>query len=130
MASLRSSRDSSAPDTLGANPPSSPTLTAVVSMIGNAISRLTVLAVLLGNDLLEDVVSLGSHLHGLGEGAGSSWEQHELLEGKSVTGVLTTVDDVESRGGEDVWGLDTSKLGNVLVEWDTLNISTFVISKI
>ena len=83
-------------------------------------SRLTVLSVLLSDDLLEDVVGLGTHLHGLGERAGTGGEKHELLEGKSVTGVLSTVDDVESGGGEDVRGLDTSELGNVLVKRDTL----------
>jgi len=34
--------------------------------------------------------------------------------------VLSTVDDVESRGGEDVGGLDAGELGDVLVKRDTL----------
>jgi len=34
--------------------------------------------------------------------------------------VLSTVDDVEGRGGEDVRGLNASELSDVLVERDTL----------
>lgn len=66
------------------------------------------------------MVGLGSHLHGLGEGRSTSWEQHELLERKSVTSVFTTVDDVEGWGWEDVRGLDASEVSEVLVERNTL----------
>lgn len=81
---------------------------------------LTVLSVLLGDDLLEDVVGLGTHLHGLGKGRSAGREEHELLESQSVTGVLSAIDDVESRGGEDVRGLDTGEFGDVLVKRDAL----------
>ena len=66
------------------------------------------------------MVALGTHLHGLGERAGAGGQDHELLESESVTGVFTTVDDVEGGAREDVRGLNTSELGNVLVKWDTL----------
>ena len=79
-----------------------------------------VLAVLLGDDLLEDVVGLRAHLHGLGEGRSTSGEEHELLEGKRVASVLTTVDDVEGGAGEDVGGLDAGELSEVSIEGEAL----------
>jgi hypothetical protein len=66
------------------------------------------------------VVSLGTDLHGLSEGGSSNGEQHELLEGELVPGVRTTVDDVECGSWKDVGRFDTSELGQVLVEGDTL----------
>lgn len=78
-------------------------------------------SVLLLDDVLESVVSLGTHLHGLVEVLGSGGEEHEFLEGKGVTGVRSSVDDVESGDGKDVRGLDTGELGEVDVEGDTLN---------
>lgn len=42
---------------------------------------------------------LGTDLHGLAERRGSRGQDHELLEGQPVSGVLATVDDVESRHG-------------------------------
>jgi hypothetical protein len=66
------------------------------------------------------VVSLGTHLDGLGERGGTGGEKHELLESKSVTSVGSTVDNVEGRAGEDVRGLDTSEGSDPLVEGNTL----------
>jgi hypothetical protein len=81
---------------------------------------LTVNAVFLRDDLLEGVVDLSAHLHGLGERLGAGGEEHELLEGEGVTGVGSTVDDVKGRAGEDEGGLDTGNLGEVLVEGNAL----------
>lgn len=83
-------------------------------------SQLTVNAVLLGDDLLEDVVSLGTELQGLAEGSSTSGEEHELLEGESVTGVRTSVDDVEGRDGENERLSDTGKGSEVFVKGETL----------
>ena len=69
------------------------------------------------------MVALGTHLHGLGEGASTGRKEHELLESKGITSVFTTVDNVESGARENVRRLDTGELSNVLVEWDTLTIS-------
>ena len=66
------------------------------------------------------MVSLGTDFHGFSEGGSSNGEQHELLEGEFVSGMGTTVDDVECGGREDVGWLDASELGQVLVEGDTL----------
>jgi hypothetical protein len=85
--------------------------------------ELTINTVLLGDDLLQDVVSLGTHLDGLGERGSTSGEDHELLESKSVTSVGTTVDDVESGAGENVRGLDTGEGSDPLVKGDTLFVS-------
>lgn len=78
-------------------------------------------SVLLLDDVLEGVVGLGTHLHGLVEVLGSGGEEHELLEGEGVTGVRSTVDDVHGGDGEDVRRLDTGELGEVDVERDTLH---------
>lgn len=121
---MRRSRDSSAPETLGAKPPSSPTLAAGSQLCSDEkLGELTINTVLLGDDLLQDVVSLGTHLDGLGERGSTGGEDHELLESKSVTGVGTTVDDVEGGAGENVRGLDTSKGSDPLVKGDTLFVS-------
>jgi len=69
------------------------------------------------------VVSLGTHLHGLGKAGGTSGEDHELLESQSVSGVRSSVDDVERRGGESVGSRNTGKLGDVLVKRDSLRTS-------
>ena len=82
--------------------------------------RLTINTVLLGDDLLQGVVGLGTHLDGLGEGRGTGGEDHELLESKGVSGVRTTVDDVEGGAWEDVRRGDTGEGGDPLVKWDTL----------
>ena len=86
----------------------------------------TVNAVLGADDLLEGVVGLGTDLHGLGKGLGAGGEEHELLEGELVTGMGTTVDNVESGSGESEGGLDTSKVSNVLVGRNTLLSSTSI----
>ena len=67
------------------------------------------------------MVGLGTHLDGLGERGSTSWEDHELLESKSVTSVRTTVDNIESGTGEDVRGLDTGEGSDPLVEGNTLD---------
>ena len=66
------------------------------------------------------MVGLGTHLERLREGRSASREDHELLEGKLVAGVLATVDDVERGAGEDVGLGNTGKLGKVGVEGETL----------
>lgn len=86
----------------------------------SATLELTVNAILLRDDLLEGVVNLSAHLHGLGERLGAGGEEHELLEGEGVAGVGSTVDDVEGRAGEDEGGLDAGDLGEVLVKGNAL----------
>jgi hypothetical protein len=81
---------------------------------------LTVNSVFGIDDLLQGVVSLGTDFHGLGKIGGSDGKQHELLEGQLVSGMGTTVDDVECGSGKDVRRLDASKLGQMLVQRDTL----------
>ena len=81
---------------------------------------LTVNSVLLVDDLLEVVVGLGTHLHGLGERLGAGGQDHELLESQGVTSVGSSVDDVERRGGQGERSLDAGDLGQVLVQGDTL----------
>ena len=66
------------------------------------------------------MVGLGADFHSLCESRSSNREQHELLEGQLVSSMRTTVDDVECGGRKNVGWLDTSKLGQVLVKWDTL----------
>lgn len=70
--------------------------------------------------LQHTVVGLGSHLHGLLEVLGSGGEDHELLESEGVSGVGSTVDNVESGGRENEGSLDAGKVGEVLVEGDVL----------
>jgi hypothetical protein len=130
MASIKSSRDSSGPETLGAKPPSSPTLVAETSSAGQhgrSVRRqddqspiLTVDSVLLVDDLLEVVVGLGTHLHGLGERLGTGGQDHELLESQGVTSVGPSVDNVERRGRQGERSLDAGDLSQVLVQGDTL----------
>jgi len=76
--------------------------------------------VLLGDNLLQDVVGLGTHLHCLGERLGASREDHEFLERKGVTGVRSTVDDVEGGAWEDVWGRNNREGSEVLLKGDAL----------
>ena len=71
---------------------------------------------------LEGVVDLATDLHGLGEGLGTDGHEHELLEGKAVTSVLATVDDVHGGDGEDVLVL-ASELSDVLGEGHLLGSS-------
>lgn len=44
---------------------------------------------------------LTAHSHGLAEGLGPGWQDHELLEGQLVTRVLTAVDNVERGDWKD-----------------------------
>merc|ERR1719343_1912639 len=60
-----------------------------------------------------------THSHRLGEGRSSGRENHELLHGKSVSGVGSTVDDVERRNGKHELGV-SSKLREVLVQRNLL----------
>lgn len=66
------------------------------------------------------MVSLSSDLHGLGEGGGAGGADHELLEGELVASMGSTVDDVEARSWENVWGLDTCESREVLVQRNVL----------
>mmetsp|Transcript_59688 Transcript_59688/g.140563 ORF Transcript_59688/g.140563 Transcript_59688/m.140563 type:complete len:374 (-) Transcript_59688:7-1128(-) len=78
-----------------------------------------VLAVLLLDDLLEGVVHLAAHLHGLLEGLGADRADHELLHGKAVAGVGAAVDDVHP-GHRKADLLGAGEVGDVLVEGHTL----------
>ena len=70
------------------------------------------------------MVGLRADFNGLGEAGSAGGKKHEFLESELVSGMGTTVDDVECGSGENVWGLDTSKIGEVLVEGDTLLCGT------
>ena len=80
----------------------------------------TVDSVLGLDDLLEGVVGLSADLHGLGAGSGASGEEHELLEREFVTGVRSSVDNVERGARKVERRLDACEVGKVLVERDTL----------
>src|ERR1700733_7756493 len=97
MASESNSKDSSAEDTFGAKPPSSPTFVAVTVLPQGHLCKLVLLTVntILSIDyLFERVVSLRAYLHCFRERFCASWQQHELLERKLVTSMRATVDDV------------------------------------
>lgn len=87
------------------------------SLITDVSGRLTVS--LLG-ERLELLVNLSSLSHGLLESWGGGWDDHELLEGETSTGVGTTVENVLERNWENVRLLGSREVGNVSVEWDTL----------
>lgn len=80
----------------------------------------TVSTVLLLDQSLEDLVDLSTVAHGLGEVRGANGQDHVLLEGKTVAGVLATVDDVERGDREGELARVSSKVGNVAVERDAL----------
>ena len=84
----------------------------------------TVNAILGTNDLLESVISLCSDLKGFREGGCTGRKKHKFLEGKLVTGMRATIDNVEGRSRKNVGRLDSRKLGKVLVEGNTLLTST------
>ena len=67
------------------------------------------------------MVCLGTNLHGFRERGGTSGEEHEFLEGELVTGVRTTVDNIEGRDRKNEWRLNTSQVSKVLVERDALD---------
>jgi hypothetical protein len=91
------------------------------TFITNVGSIKTVLGL---NDRLEVVIDFGTHLHGFLEGLGTSGENHEFLHGQLVTGVRTTVNNVESRDGENERLLGTRKVSKVNVKRDTLITSS------
>ena len=62
--------------------------------------------------------------HGFGKVGSSSRNDKELLEGKLVTGVLTTVDHVEARNGERVGDRVAGDFGIVLPERNSTGSST------
>jgi hypothetical protein len=76
------------------------------------------------DDRLKVVVNFGTNLHGFLEGLGTSGENHEFLHGELVTGMRTTVDNVESRNGENERLLGTREISKVNVERDTLITSS------
>lgn len=80
-----------------------------------------ILTVLGLDDRLEGVVDLGTDLHGLGKGLGTSGQDHELLHGELVAGVGATVNDVHGGDGhDDLLATVSGQVGNVTVERDTL----------
>jgi hypothetical protein len=66
------------------------------------------------------MVSFRTDFHSLCEGSCSGRQDHEFLESKFVSSMRSTVDDVEGGAREDVRGLNTRKLGEVLVKRDFL----------
>lgn len=66
------------------------------------------------------MVSLSSHLHRLVKVFCSNGEDHEFLEGEGVSGVRTSIDDVESGARENVRRLDSCELSEMGVERDSL----------
>lgn len=96
---------------------------AVVQDVGSEAALISdrgrVLAELGLDDLGEVVVRLGAHLHRFREGFRAERQQHELLHGQHVAGVLSAVDDVE--GGH--WKPDVlvaSEVRDVTVQRDAL----------
>ena len=84
--------------------------------------KLTVNSVFSINDLLQCVVRFRSNFQSFGKARCPSRKKHELLESKLITGMRTTVDNVEGRGWEDIWWLDASELGEVLIQRYALDI--------
>jgi len=80
----------------------------------------TVNTVFSTDDFLQCMVSLGTNLHGLGERSSTGGQKHKLLEGELVSSVRSTVDNVECRARQDKRRLDTSEVGKVLIERNTL----------
>ena len=68
------------------------------------------------------MIRLGTNLHRLREAGSLRGKKHKLLESETVVGVRATVDYIESWAREDEWGLDASKVSEVTVKRDTLNI--------
>lgn len=132
MASVRRSRDSTAPETFGAKPPSSPTFVAgsewvkdrqnlFIEVCPYEVTFLLTINTVLGlNDFLESVVGFSTNLHGLGERGSTSREEHEFLEREFVTSVRSTVNDVEARDREDIGRLDAGKLSEMLIQRNAL----------
>ena len=76
------------------------------------------------DDLLEVVEDLAPDGHGLSESLGTGGNDEELLERKLVTGVLSTVNDIEAGDREGVGGGVASNVGVMLPQGDTLGGST------
>lgn len=70
------------------------------------------------------MVSFRTKFHGFSETSGTSWKEHELLEGELVTSMRTTVNDIESRAGKNIGRLNAGKLCQVLICGNTLLGST------
>ena len=77
-------------------------------------------AVLRLDDLLQRVVDFCANLHRLCESLRTRWHNHEFLESKRVTSVRATVDDVHSRGWQDVWRARVRQARKVLVQGHAL----------
>lgn len=75
------------------------------------------------DDVLQVMVHLGAHLHGLSEAGGTSGQDHELLHGQFVASMAATVNDIESGHRQDDF-LVASQIGNVFVQWNVLLGST------
>lgn len=125
MASIIRSKASLLLRMLGAKPPSSPTEVAYIIII-QKLHNNTVLSFMKtykfcftyiqtksGLDYtLQMMVNLGSHLHCFSKTGGTSRQNHEFLHGKLVSGVGTTVDDIQSRNWKNNV-IISSKLCNV-----------------
>lgn len=71
------------------------------------------------DNVLQMMVHLGAHLHGLGKAGGTGGQDHELLHGQLVAGVAAAVDHVEGGHGQDDL-LVASQIGDVFVQWHVL----------
>lgn len=69
----------------------------------------------------EDTSTINDICNNLREVLGTGGDDEELLEGKLVAGVLTTVDDVEAGDGESVRGGVAGNVGVVLPEGNALS---------
>lgn len=58
------------------------------------------------------------------ESLGTSRDDKELLEGKLVSSVLSSVDNIETGDGKDIGGGVASNVSVVLPEWDALGGSS------
>lgn len=87
------------------------------TLVTNVTGTRTVL--LLGK-LLENVVDLGTSTESISEGGEVDGSNHELLDGKVATSVLTTVKDVLERNGENVGSLGARDGAEVLVQRNLL----------
>lgn len=66
------------------------------------------------------MVGLGTNLHCFRERSRAGWKKHELLERQLISGMGSTIDNVECRAGENKRRLDACKIGQVLIERDSL----------
>jgi hypothetical protein len=81
--------------------------------------RFTINSIFSANNFFESVVGFCANLQRLGEASSTSREKHKFLEGKLVSSVRTTIDNIESWSGKNKRGLDTSQISQVLVQRDT-----------